>query len=325
MRHYVDTVQNSLGVALQGVSVRVNVAGGGLATIYSDDGITTTANPLTTDVNGSYGFYVADGRYDLVFSGTGLVSRTISDIEIADLTQAQAGDSTWVVGALKSGSTNPATAGVIQLASADSIDWRNNANNANIALSKNSSDQFSFGSLVLPAVADTVVARNTADSLTNKTLPVANSGNNISLLNLQTGAAALTGNSGDQTYYTYTLPANVMQAGKGIRVTAIAQHTTGNVSTVFRLSFGGTFTTGLVMGASANAIVKSVYEIFNANGFTNVQALTTLVADTGVTTTKAFYDTAAVSTTSSVVINVTFKVANTDQWTPKLFFVELIA
>lgn len=40
---------------------------------------------------------------------------------------------------------NPATAGVVRLAKTDSIDWRNNANSANLALAVNGSDQLTFG------------------------------------------------------------------------------------------------------------------------------------------------------------------------------------
>lgn len=46
--------------------------------------------------------------------------------------------------ALGSGALNPATAGAVRLASSDTIAWRNNANSANVALGKDSSDQLSY-------------------------------------------------------------------------------------------------------------------------------------------------------------------------------------
>jgi hypothetical protein len=39
------------------------------ATIYSDDGVTLAANPLTADANGFFFFYAANGRYDVRHSG----------------------------------------------------------------------------------------------------------------------------------------------------------------------------------------------------------------------------------------------------------------
>lgn len=43
-----------------------------------------------------------------------------------------------------SSSSNPATAGVLRLANGDAIEWRNNANGANILLAKNTSDQLTY-------------------------------------------------------------------------------------------------------------------------------------------------------------------------------------
>lgn len=55
---------------------------------------------------------------------------------------------------------NPATAGSIRLAKTDTIDWRNNANGANLALGINVSDQLTFNGVVLstPATGGTVSA-----------------------------------------------------------------------------------------------------------------------------------------------------------------------
>jgi hypothetical protein len=59
-----------------------------LATIYSDNGITTTANPLTTSATGNIFFYAADGRYDVTVSGTGYATVTIPDVLLEDVTNA---------------------------------------------------------------------------------------------------------------------------------------------------------------------------------------------------------------------------------------------
>lgn len=56
---------------LMGASVTVTRLDNGLlASLYSDNGVTPLAQPLTTDDNGYFGFYAADGKYVLTFSGS---------------------------------------------------------------------------------------------------------------------------------------------------------------------------------------------------------------------------------------------------------------
>ena len=102
MKHYVDNVLKDNGIPVVGASVTVRVANstpgtGALATLYSDDGVTTTSNPVSTNGQGQFDFYVADGRYDLTFSGTGITGKTIADIEITDVTESSTGDGGWAV------------------------------------------------------------------------------------------------------------------------------------------------------------------------------------------------------------------------------------
>lgn len=94
MQKYQDNVQNRNGDAVVGASVEVlTYPGGALATIYSDNGVTPATNPLTTDSNGAFSFYAADGRYSLEISGRGIQPHTITDISLAEeLPPAIAGD-----------------------------------------------------------------------------------------------------------------------------------------------------------------------------------------------------------------------------------------
>jgi hypothetical protein len=67
--HYRDVVQDTKGNAVGNVSVSVYTQGTDtLATLYSDNGVTTKTNPFVTDATGSYDFYVAQGIYDIVLS-----------------------------------------------------------------------------------------------------------------------------------------------------------------------------------------------------------------------------------------------------------------
>lgn len=57
-----------------------------LATIYADDSGTAKANPFTADANGNWFFYVADGRYDVRFSGAGIAAPfTLGDLQAFDV------------------------------------------------------------------------------------------------------------------------------------------------------------------------------------------------------------------------------------------------
>jgi hypothetical protein len=86
MQKYTDVVTSARsGSAIPSASVTVKTSpAGATATIYSDDGITTQSNPLTTDSNGEFTFYAADGEYTLTVSGTGITSRTIGPIILHD-------------------------------------------------------------------------------------------------------------------------------------------------------------------------------------------------------------------------------------------------
>ena len=65
MQKYTDAVQNRLGLAVEGAKVRVTDINGSVATIFSNNGTTQQPNPMTTDANGRFAFYAADGRYNL--------------------------------------------------------------------------------------------------------------------------------------------------------------------------------------------------------------------------------------------------------------------
>jgi len=84
VRNYFDSVFNTNGQPVSGAFITVNIHGGGLATIYSDNGLTTIANPTTSSALGRFNFYVANGRYDITVSGTGISTVVQSDVIIID-------------------------------------------------------------------------------------------------------------------------------------------------------------------------------------------------------------------------------------------------
>jgi hypothetical protein len=85
MKQYIDTTQDANGNALVGVSIEVDVYNtSSKATLYSDNGLTTLANPVTSDSTGQFSFFVADGDYTLKFTYNGTLYKTQSPVSIFD-------------------------------------------------------------------------------------------------------------------------------------------------------------------------------------------------------------------------------------------------
>jgi hypothetical protein len=98
MFKYEDVVQNATGDAVNAATVKILLTGTStLATIYSDNGVTPKTNPFTTDSLGRFNFYVADGRYDIEVSGTGITTYLKTDIEVHDVTSRSTADTDWEV------------------------------------------------------------------------------------------------------------------------------------------------------------------------------------------------------------------------------------
>ena len=88
MQKYFDVVHDATGKAVAGASITVRTSGGALATLYSDNGVTTTSNPVTAGSDGEYSFYAANGRYTLTISAPGFVTESKSDVVVQDLSDA---------------------------------------------------------------------------------------------------------------------------------------------------------------------------------------------------------------------------------------------
>ena len=159
-----------------------------------------------------------------------------------------------------------------------------------------------------------------AGTVTNATLNGAVSGNSVTLLNYQKSSGALVGNSSDQVIFTYSLPGNTMQNGKGIRITVVSTHSAGSASVTYKLNVGGAS-----QSYASNTGTTAQYEqalFINDPGSQTSNALFGIVGlNAG---TSAQFQTTAINTASPVTITVTFNVANTDQVTPQAFVVELV-
>ena len=84
MQKYQDVALVTVGgvtVPLVGASATVSPAGLTTAsTIYSDNGVTAVANPVTTGSTGRFSFYAPNARYDLLITKAGY-----SDIHVYDV------------------------------------------------------------------------------------------------------------------------------------------------------------------------------------------------------------------------------------------------
>ena len=151
--------------------------------------------------------------------------------------------------------------------------------------------------------------------------------NRVTLLNSQGPSAPLVGNGIDKTVYSYLIPANVVAAGKGIRVTVVWAHSTGVGSVAYKLYFGGNpidTPTAVPDAHTGGAHARAYYDIFNQPTVTNSQ---NWIGDRywGTTTgTGVSAGTASVDMTNQVQVMFTFNASSSEQVTPTMFVVELI-
>jgi hypothetical protein len=77
---------NTADLTYASATVTINVVGGGLATIYSDNSNTPLTNPFTANADSTFSFYAANGRYNATCSGIGVPTITFSDNLLNDPT-----------------------------------------------------------------------------------------------------------------------------------------------------------------------------------------------------------------------------------------------
>ena len=108
MEHYSRPLQDQNGNAISGATVTVYTAGTTtLASIFSDNGVTSRANPFTTAITGLVDFYAANGVYDLkIVSSRNIFSEEATRrMALFDATDGGAGGGVTI----ETGTTLPAT------------------------------------------------------------------------------------------------------------------------------------------------------------------------------------------------------------------------
>jgi hypothetical protein len=124
MRKYFDTILSADGKPVGGASVTVAQFGSNTPTsIFSDSaGTVPLVNPLSTDTNGFFEFYAADGRYTLIVSAPGFGTRTVTDIALDD--PADASQATINGGSINNtpiGATTPSSGAFTTLSASGGI------------------------------------------------------------------------------------------------------------------------------------------------------------------------------------------------------------
>lgn len=91
MQRFFDVVQDRSGNCIPNALVYVYVSStSALATLYNDNGITPIANPVTTNIDGEYAFYAANGTYTLQIQATNYDSQSRPGTVLYDPTDADA-------------------------------------------------------------------------------------------------------------------------------------------------------------------------------------------------------------------------------------------
>lgn len=90
MQKFIDTIAaagaGGVLTPLGNASVSVYLTGTTtVATIYSDNGVTSLSNPFTSTATGLVAFYAPDNRYDLVVTKAGFTPVTVADIILEDI------------------------------------------------------------------------------------------------------------------------------------------------------------------------------------------------------------------------------------------------
>lgn len=201
----------------------------------------------------------------------------------------------------QSATSTPATAGIVRLADADSIDWRNHANGANISLAKDTSDNLTYngnklmdssGKLNIPGAVP-------ANSLTRTQLN-ADTNNGLAAAWANFYGIPLTGTYGRSgTLVTIAMTAHGMTSGQVAHLT-------------FSAGTGGTATTGSYVITNTGANSFTITD--TASG--TITASPSVTRDTW---TKSSYNVAGITRSSTGIYILTWANAFSDAfYTPIL-------
>jgi hypothetical protein len=167
---------------------------------------------------------------------------------------------------------------------------------------------------------DNIVGRATTDTMTNKTLLGAASGNAVTLLNSQDTLTNVTGNGTDQTLYTFTVPANTLQAGKCLSLWTL-ERSNNAVAVTYKVIIGAT-TVGSIPNGSAVETDQFQIKVCNNSGTQNAQTNMFLgIGGTAIISNAS--TTSAENFANAITIKITANEANPNTVTPVKWVMDL--
>lgn len=154
---------------------------------------------------------------------------------------------------------NPASNGIVRLGNAENISWRNQANNADLSISVNASNKFTFNSIELADISS-------AQTLTNKTLtaPVISSPSGLVSADVGLGnvdnTSDATKNSAVATLINKTLTSPVINSPTGLVKADVGLGNVDNTSDATKNAAAATLTNKTIDAAS-----NTISNISNSN------------------------------------------------------------
>lgn len=190
----------AINVYQAGTTTQVNTFVDSACTIPNTNPVTMTSGGRATIwlQSGQFYKFVFCLQNDGAFCAAGDVLFSVDNVPGASGGGGGGGSSPFT-GTFISGSANPATSGVLELASGDSVCWRNVANSANLCISKDTNDLLTWagGSFKLPEIScptsPTTFDLLCADSTAHRLKMSANGGSPVQLV-----AAGVDVNTSDQ-------------------------------------------------------------------------------------------------------------------------------
>jgi len=270
-------------------------------TLCTDSSCAVAApNPFTADASGNFGFWAIPGTYKVSVTAPGTTGYLLT------VTVPIANGSNISVGSISASGqiTSTVTTGTPPLVIASTT------------VVPNLNAQLHNG---LTAPASAIVGISDTQSLTNKTLTGASTGNSVSILNAQKDASPIVGTGGAVTVYTYTIPPNTIANLKGFRLTTSFSHTTGNGTVNYLISLNGQTLWSLSISSTNFGTVGLT--VLNSGATTGDCALTTQWQNGGIVLSPTV---SGLSWSSNQVLTITFSAANTEQVTPIMWIVEQI-
>lgn len=294
MERFFGVAQDINGNAVPSCTVTVNLAGTGTAaTLYSDNAYTPLANPFTSEPDGAYQFYAADGRYDVTLVKTGytfdnddtanvMLSDRFSVISPAQIT-ADTNDysptngfnvDTWRI---NSDATRTLT-GIVAGKAQQQIRLTN-VGSFNINLAHASGSSTLGNRFTCPNARDFALFPNRSADIyydsTSSVWRVATTQMDVVLDKVAAGTT-ISNSAAETTIYSFTVPGGLLSTVSKLRFTLTGRYTNstgGADDTTLRLKYGGaTVATALQLGIAINTNdVILITGHLSGNSATNAQ------------------------------------------------------